>query len=61
MPERLGIEAALRFCKGTEGYLTLTDFHEAGLCPAMEEVMRHSGNALGPRTCRGERNLARIR
>ena len=59
-PRRLGIEAALRFCKGTEGHLTLTDFHEAGLCPAMEEVIQHSGIALGSRTGRGERAQARI-
>ena len=43
VPRRLGIDAALRFCKGTGGYLTLADFHEAGLCPAVEEVIRHCG------------------
>ncbi len=59
-PRRLGIEAALRFCKGTGGHLTLTDFHEAGLCPAMEEVIQHSGIALGSRTGRGERAQASI-
>jgi hypothetical protein len=60
MPRRLGIEAALRFCKGTEGYLTLTDFHEAGLCPAMEDVMRHSGTALGSSSGRGDPTQAHI-
>jgi hypothetical protein len=59
-PRRLGIEAALRFCRGTEGYLTLTDFHQAGLCPAMEEVIQHSGVALGLGSGRGEPVEARI-
>jgi transcriptional regulator with XRE-family HTH domain len=59
-PRRLGIEAALRFCKGTEGHLTLADFHESGLCPAMEEVIQHSGVALGPKSGRGERAQACI-
>jgi hypothetical protein len=57
-PRRLGIEAALRFCKGTEGHLTLADFHEAGLCPAMEDVIQHSGVTLGAKT--GEGAQARI-
>ena len=48
VPRRLGIDAALRFCKGTGGYLTLADFHEAGLCPAVEEVIQHCGRPFSP-------------
>jgi AraC-like DNA-binding protein len=36
----LSVDAALRFCIGTEGYLTLTDFHNAGICPTVQDVIR---------------------
>ncbi len=45
-PRRISIDSALPFCRTTGGYLTLNDFHMAGLCPSMAEVIKHSAGTL---------------
>ncbi len=51
-PRCLGVDAALPFCIGTNGYLSLVDFHTAGMCPSVQDVIRLCGKArirFGPR------------
>jgi hypothetical protein len=56
----LRVEMALRLCKITEGYLTLTDFREAGLCPVIEEIVSHFGETQGSGTSGDGRIRARF-
>ena len=44
-PRCLGVDAALVFCIGTQGYLNLVDFHTAGMCPSVQDVIRLCGKA----------------